>query len=248
MTDFRNESRVLKETNSILNHGIVKKVFIASLHEKGLEEEVVYNDSLVLNRFRLSTKELSKNIFFQAIKYIEFLLRVILFYKNKNIDMVNVHSVSSLPIGVLFKYVYGAKLVYDTHELETEVTGSRGIRKKLLKTMEKLLIKKSDLIFVVSDSIAQWYEKEYDIKRPEVVLNVPKLFEQKNTNHFREKLGISDDSVIVLYQGALMEGRGIELLLKSFVARKNSDVVIVFMGYGPLEEEVKNLSSFFIQQ
>jgi glycosyltransferase involved in cell wall biosynthesis len=243
MTDFKNESRVLKETNSMLKYGIVNKIFIASLHESGLEEEVLYNEKLILNRFKLSTRKFSKNIFFQAIKYIEFLIRVIFFYKNKNINIINIHSVSLLPIGVLFKYIYGAKLVYDTHELETEVTGSRGIRKKLSKIMERSLIKKSDLMFVVSDSISDWYTREYNIRRPEVVLNVPKLFKQESTKHFRKKFDIDEDSVIVLYQGALMEGRGIELLLESFILRNNDKIVIVFMGYGPLEEKVKSASS-----
>ena len=56
LTEFRNESRVLKETNSILNHNIASKVYIASLHSDRLEEEKIYNDNLILNRFKLSSK------------------------------------------------------------------------------------------------------------------------------------------------------------------------------------------------
>ena len=47
LTEFRNESRVLKETNSILNHNIASKVYIASLHSDRLEEEKIYNDNLI---------------------------------------------------------------------------------------------------------------------------------------------------------------------------------------------------------
>lgn len=243
LTEFRNESRVLKETSSILNHGIVTKIYIASLHADDLLEEQVYNESLVLNRFKLSSRKLSKNLFVQVIKYLEFLYRITVFYKNKDIKMVNIHSIALLPLGVLLKYLYGAKLVYDTHELETETNGSKGIRKKLAKFMERLLIKKADMVLAVSENIADWYVNEYNIKRPEVILNAPKLFEQKKTNYFRKNLGIKDDSVIVLYQGGLSKGRGVDLLLNAFKAREDDKVVIVFMGYGELEEEIRKVSS-----
>lgn len=242
LTEFRNESRVLKETNSILNHNIASKVYIASLHADDLEEQKKYKNNLILNRFKLSSRKLSKSLFVQVLKYLEFLYRVAFFYKNKDIKMVNIHSIALLPLGVLLKYLYGAKLVYDTHELETEVNGSIGIRKKLAKFMEKQLIKKCDLIFVVSENIADWYIKEYGISRPVVVKNAPRLFEQKRTNYFRENLGIKDDSVIVLYQGGLSKGRGVDLLLNAFKSREDDKVVIVFMGYGELEESIKTAS------
>jgi glycosyltransferase involved in cell wall biosynthesis len=250
LTEFRNESRVLKETGSLLKHKIVNKVYIASLHADGLEKVQIYNENLVLNRFKLSSRKLNKSIFIQAIKYLEFLFRVTFFYKSKNIKIVNIHSVALLPLGILLKYLYGAKLVYDTHELETEANGSGGIRKKLSKLMEQLLIKKVDLIFVVSKNIADWYASTYKIKRPEVILNVPKLFKQKKTNHFRQKLNIKSDSIIVLYQGGLSKGRGVDLLLETFKERKDDSVVIVFMGDGELkdkivQESMKSSSIFF---
>lgn len=239
LTEMRNESRVLKETNSILNYNIASKVYIASLHADDLEEEKIYKDSLILNRFKLSSRKLSKNLFAQVLKYFEFIFRVTKFYKNKDIKMINIHSIALLPFGIFLKYFYKSKLVYDTHELETETNGSIGLRKKVAKFMEKSLIKKCDLIFVVSENIADWYAKEYDIQRPIVVKNAPKLIESKKTNHFRKNLSIKDESIIVLYQGGLSKGRGVDLLLESFKKRDDDKVVIVFMGYGQLEEDIK---------
>lgn len=239
LTEFRNESRVLKETDSILNHNIASKVYIASLHADDLEEEKIYKDNLILNRFKLSSRKLSKNLLVQVIKYFEFIYRVTLFYRKKDIKMINIHAIALLPLGILLKYLYKAKLVYDTHELETETNGSKGLRKKLAKFMEKSLIKKCDLIFVVSENIADWYAKEYGIQRPVVVKNAPRLIGSKKTNHFRENLGIKEDSIIVLYQGGLSKGRGVDLLLETFKKRDDDKVVIVFMGYGQLEEDIK---------
>lgn len=242
LTEMRNESRVLKESNSILNHNIASKVYIASLHADDLEEEKIYKDNLILNRFKLSSRKLSKNLFVQVLKYLEFIYRVTLFYRKKDIKMINIHAIALLPFCVFLKYLFKAKLVYDTHELETETNGSNGLRKKLAKFMEKSLIKKCDLVFVVSENIADWYAKEYSIDRPVVVKNAPRLIDSKKTNHFRENLGIKNDSIIVLYQGGLSKGRGVDLPLETFKKRDDDKVVIVFMGYGELEEDIKTAS------
>lgn len=242
LTEFRNESRVLKETSSIVRHGIADTVYIASLYANDLDKEKRYDERLILNRFELKTRNLSKHLFVQVLKYIEFLYRVTLFYQKKDIQMVNVHSIALLPLGVLLKYLYKAKLVYDTHELETEVSGLYEFRKILVKWMEKALIHHADLVFVVSENIADWYAKEYGITRPIVILNAPKWIQYQKTNHFREALGIKNDSLIVLYQGGLSTGRGVELLLKTFTSRANDNVVIVFMGYGELEYAIRQVS------
>lgn len=242
LTEFRNESRVLKETNSLLSHNIVPRVYIASLHADGLEDRKIYNENLILNRFSLISRKLGKNIFVQALKYIEFLVRVTIFYKKKDIRLINIHSIALLPLGAFLKILYKAKLVYDTHELETETDNHHGIRKKLVKFIEKKLIKSCDLVFVVSENIADWYAKEYKITRPVVVKNAPRLFEQRKTNHFRTDLDIKEDSAIVLYQGGLSEGRGVNLLLECFKGRADDKVVVVFMGYGELEKDIKSMS------
>lgn len=239
---MRNESRVFKETNSILNDNIASRVYISSLHADDLEEKKIHKDNLILNRFKLSSRKLSKNLFVQILKYFEFIYRVTVFYRKKDIKMINIHAIALLPFGVFLKYLFKSKLVYDTHELETETNGSKGLRKKLAKFMEKSLIKKCDIVFVVSGNIADWYENEYKIKRPVVVKNAPRLIDIKKTNHFRENLGIKDDSIIVLYQGGLSYGRGVDLLLETFKKRDDDKVVIVFMGYGQLEEDIKTAS------
>ena len=237
--EMRYASRVLKQTDSILNFNIASKVYIASLHAEDLKEQIIYRDNLILNRFRLSSRKLSKKLFIQIIKYFEFIYRLTLFYRNKDIVLINIHSIALLSLGVLLKYIFKAKLVYDTHELETETTNLKGLRQRLAKFMEKTFIKKCDLIFVVSENIADWYEREYAIQRPVVVKNAPRLIDCIKTNHFRENLGIKDDSVIVLYQGGLSKGRGVDLLLAAFKKRNDDKVVMVFMGYGQFEEEIK---------
>ena len=73
LTEMRNESRVLKETRSILKNNIASKVYIASLHADDLEQEHAYKENLLLKRFKLSSRNLSKNFIVQILKYIEFI-------------------------------------------------------------------------------------------------------------------------------------------------------------------------------
>jgi hypothetical protein len=130
-----------------------------------------------------------------------------------------------LPLGYLLKFIYGAKLIYDTHELETEKSNLTGLRKKLSKWLEYLLIKKVDHIFVVSEHIADWYEKTYNITRPTILFNAPQVAHVKKTNYFRDTFHLRDDQIIVLYQGGLAAGRGVNILFDAFKKKINDKIV-----------------------
>jgi glycosyltransferase involved in cell wall biosynthesis len=243
LNEFRNQSRVLKQTQSLVDSNLVTKVFIAALYAEDTKAEEAVNDKIQIDRFNLTSRRLSKNFFVQVIKYLEYCWRIFFFYRKKDIEIVNVHTLGLLPLGVLLKFFYRAKLVYDTHELETETNGSKGFRKKIGKWLERNLIKHVDLTIVVSENIADWYANAYHINRPPVVLNAPNQRALKRNNHFREQLGIRDDQIILLYQGGLVAGRGVHLILEAFKARKDDKVVAVFMGYGPLKDEIQEITA-----
>lgn len=239
LTDFQNESRMIKETNTIVSEGLAENVFIAALHTEGLKEDEVVQQNIFVHRFSLISRKLSRGLISQLLKYVEFVLRVVWFYRNKNIGMVNVHALGLLPLGVLFKLIFRSKLIYDTHELETEVDGLAGIRKKLSKIVEKFFIKYTDLVLVVGEGIADHYQQSYDIERPTVVLNAPRFRHQQRSDLLRQSLKIPQEKKIFLYQGSLSEGRGVELLVEAFENWQMDQVAMVFMGYGPLEDFVK---------
>lgn len=243
LTDFRNESRVIKEIISLRDAKLFSKFYVAALHEDGLEHKKKYDENIFIQRFSLTTRKYGKNIIAQFVKYIEFCVKILFFYKKRNISCINVHCLGLLPLGVFLKYLWGASLVYDAHELETETNGAHGVRKKLSKWLEYFFIKHADMTIVVSESIADWYSSEYYLKRPLVVFNAPNLHELKKNNNFREELGIRENQIILLYQGGLIAGRGVRLILNAFKARKEKDVVAVFMGYGELQEEIKTAAN-----
>jgi glycosyltransferase involved in cell wall biosynthesis len=245
LTEFRNESRVLKQTSTISTLPGIEHVYIAALLADDLNKEEDIGDKVSLKRFALKTRGLNKGLLAQLLKYIEFVFRVLFFYKNKDVGMVNIHALGLLPLGCLLKLVYGCKLIYDTHELETETNGLRGLRKKIGKWVERLLIKKSDHVFVVSENIADWYRDTYKIPAVTVVLNASHAQQIEKNDYFRKIFCLRKDQVIVLYQGGLASGRGIDLLMEAFKQRTDDKVIIIFMGYGNLEKECQLASKFY---
>ena len=158
------------------------------------------------------------------------------------IGVINVHALALLPIGVILKLLFNAKLIYDAHELETEVENLGGLKKTLCKFLEKRLICKVDATFVVSESIACWYREHYVSCNPVVVLNVPIWTETTHSRYFHDYFNFLPTDKVFLYQGNLGLGRGIELLIKTFEAYKKPEAKLVFMGYGPLLNTVNEAS------
>lgn len=240
LTNVKHESRLFKEVRSLLQKQQFSFIQIVGLSEHGLEENSTLQKNIDIVRLALKSRKLSKNLFFQSIKYLEYAF--IILYKYRNFNVVTIHSIGLLPIGVLYKIFNQAKLVYDAHEYETETQGLKGFRKKLSKILEKNLIKYCNAVIVVSDSIANEYVKLYNIPKPALVLNTPPYTVIEKKDLFREKLGIDKDKTIFLYQGGLSNGRGIEILLETFRKFDDNKSVIVFMGYGSLENMVKKAS------
>jgi len=192
-----------------------------------------------VRRIRLVTRKLPKSTSFQAIKFVEFMFKCLLMVRNEQAHVVNVHTLALLPLGWLLKKLFRVKLVYDTHELETETNGLHGSRQRISKHIESVFIHACDLVIVVGDNIADWYTNTYKIERPLVVKNSPRSRIQSKKDLFRRHLSILPEQIILLYQGGLSRGRGINLILDAFKVRQNDKVVAVFMGYGELTTEVE---------
>ena len=233
---FKNESRIEKQALTISHLNTFDEICLLGTYAKGLNRHRWLDKSISVNL--LGKENIAGGILIKVYTFIIWYLSIIKFCRKKTIKCINVHSLSSLVIGVLIKYFKKSVLIYDTHELETETNGSSGIRKKLAKYVERVFIGSADHIFVVSNAIADWYASEYKVKRPTVILNTPKLYQLRKSNILRENLGIADDKVIILYQGGLGYGRGVDLLLSTFKQRKDNNVVIVFMGYGELQDKI----------
>ena len=237
LNNFVNDSRVLKEAQTLSANGYEVKVI--ALHEGTLNEfETV--GGIKIHRINLRSKNWFKIRAVQVLKYIELVFVIIKNYRD--IDVVHCNDLETLPLGVILKKIdKKIKIVYDAHEYETETHYSKGIRKKIAQKLERFLIKYVDRTITVSETIANEYVKLYNIKKPALVLNTPFYQEVEKTDIFRRKFKISKEKTIFLYQGALNYGRGIEILLEAFKVMHDK-YTIVFMGYGLLEASIREAS------
>jgi len=240
---FKNESRMLKETRSLLALGLVSEIRIAALWEEGLKRVERLDPDRTVHRLALCLHFGSKNLLTEGLRYFEFMIRILMRFGRRSTECVNCHSLHVLPIGALFKILFGSFLIYDTHELETENFGMRGLRKPVAKFLERALMPLVDEVVVVSDSIGDWYQATYRLPRVFVVKNVPCRGgkEPRRNGRLREKFEIPAGEPAFIYVGRLNERTGANRLMEVWPDIDPSRH-LVFMGMGELEEPIRELS------
>jgi glycosyltransferase involved in cell wall biosynthesis len=245
LNPFTHDARVLKEALSLKKYGY--SVRVIAMHQEGLlltEEK----EGIKIDRIKLKSKNLPKNIFFKGIKYLELLYQLWKLYDNE--EIVHCNDLDTLPLGYfLRKFVNSSlKIVYDAHEWETGVYWITGLKRKLSKILERKLIYGVNKMFTVSLAIANKYVEEYGIKRPSVLYNCPaQYFLSLNRVFLRKKLNIPHSARVFIYQGGLQSSRGVNLMLEVFkkleinkFEKKGKFPVIVFIGKGELENKIKD--------
>jgi glycosyltransferase involved in cell wall biosynthesis len=240
LNPFTNDARVHKEAKSLALHG--HKVVVVALWQKDLkkhEEQAGYE----IIRLHLRSRPWRGTLVAPLIKYFEFGLKA---WQLAGLHPANVYHANdalTLPAAWLAANRNHAKLVYDAHELETgrEVSSSRlaEVYKRTWAFPEKAFIRRADAVITVNESIANELERLYRIPRPTVVMNCPEYLPVLRANRLHEELAIPADQKIVLYQGQIAKGRGIECLIQSIQSMPN--VSVVALGVGPALEEYRNL-------
>ena len=249
LNNFVNDSRVLKTSKTLLSYG--GDISVVALHDAGLKEYDTVS-GIPVHRIKLTTRAWPKYRLIQILKFIEFIVRFVLFYRKA--DVLHCNDLNGLFVGVCCKLTKKKIIIiYDSHEFAiNDVSNQSPHSIKIKKFIESFLIQFAHSVINVSDSIANEYARLYNIPKPHLVLNCPEYHEQPKLNLFRESLGIRSDQTIFLYQGGLSKGRGIELLLEAFSDLDTDKSVLVCMGYGPLEGLIqekaqKQITVFFHQ-
>jgi len=237
---FQNESRIIKIIHTLRKSEVFERIIVIGLWKYGLpKHEVLYEGIEVIRIPPLFGKGMT-GVIGRLLRVLGWHIGVIREIGNSKIDCLNCHSLPVLPLSVLLKMWKRCKLVYDTHELETETHVSKGLRKSLAKWVERFFIRHVDAVCVVNRSIAAWYQESYGMPHVWVVHNLPHRMTSvpQRTGLLRNAIGLrSQEALLFIYQGLLSPGRGIEMLLDAFAGIRG-DRHLVCMGYGPLEESV----------
>jgi glycosyltransferase involved in cell wall biosynthesis len=257
--EIEKASRDIRELKAVKKLGYDVFVIAGRAWEKGLPQ-VETNETYSLQRVGMPLKKRSRFLFIRFFR----LMKRFRYWRKEAVkfglkicpDVVSARDLLGLQAGCKLKqkiekkYKKPCKLVYDSHELTTEINGLKQKPRwdrKFIERNERKYIKKADAAMMVCDSIAEHNLKKYRLeKKPYVVRNIPDSKPVRGKyNHFREKWGIGEDKIILLYQGGFMKGRGIENIIKTL---RVLDDRFVFVMLGYPEEEYINVYKKIAEQ
>ncbi|MEO0006312.1 MAG: hypothetical protein RJA20_508 [Bacteroidota bacterium] len=228
-------TRIIKETGSIIRLGLAERVEIVSLGTAGEVEVTPLSGGVTVHRVPGMYAETAGR-FSRYFTYFLFCIRAYRYAARLHPNVVNCHSVHVLPVCVLLKLTTGARLIYDPHELESEVHGTNPLLRHIVRIVERISFRFVDALIVVNESIGRWYQSTYGLTGFTAVYNIPAgnpPDEYTPGRNLRTIFGIGEGEMLFLYQGLLSEARGLESLLSAFVAL-GRPYHIVFMGYGTM--------------
>jgi len=147
------------------------------------------------------------------------------------------NDLDTLPAAFLAGRIRHVPLIYDSHELFTEVPEliERPLVRGIWKRIEKRIVPRLKHAVTVSRSIADHYQGLYGT-RFRVVRNLPLRSVPRPDPSVRDQY---PGKKIVIYQGALNVGRGLELAVASM--QYLDDVILVLAGSGDIEQELRKL-------
>jgi glycosyltransferase involved in cell wall biosynthesis len=174
--------------------------------------------------------------------YAEFNLKLffyLLFAKSSILVANDLDTLLANYLAYMIKRLFAKNLslIYDSHELFTELPelNGRANTRKIWLMIEKWILPKIKNAYTVCQPIADYYFKHYKIKM-HVIRNMP-TFEQIEPHTNIPNFQIPEDKKIILYQGALNIGRGIEQVID--IMEFTDNAVFIIAGTGTIEKSLR---------
>ncbi len=217
-----NDQRVNRVCNSLCDMGFDVVVLCRRLKSSAELDSRRYS----VKRFRLL---FNKGMLF----YASFNMRLFFYLLFHRCDALLANDLDTLLANAMASKLKRKKLYYDTHELFTEVPElqNAGFKKKVWLWIERHCIHRPVATYTVCHSIADYYNEKYGLDM-KVVRNLPT---PKGIKPYEGRENI------LLYQGALNMGRGIELLIE--MMKHFPDYKLYVAGKGYMDAELKKLAA-----
>lgn len=163
--------------------------------------------------------------------YVAFNIRLFFFLLTRKTDIFWANDMDVLLANTLAAKLRGKRLLYDSHEYWTEIPEliARPKVRRIWHWLEKRLFPKVDRAATVNQSIADIYAEKY--KKPvHSIRNLPFLKPEPAKK--------TEPGHILIYQGALNIGRGLELMIEAM--SHLPDYQLRILGYGPVENDLRD--------
>lgn len=246
--DIKNDSRVIRVIETISNRHEIDLFYISA--DKNPPENLFNNHvRLIVTQY---PGGFLKAIQRHSLFYNEFMFFVAAVLKeHRQYDFIYANDLPCLKPAVKLKDKLKAKLIYDSHEIYIETinqffpTPKTSLKNILFRFLisfmkyfgtlsEKKLIKKTDFFITVGTGLKFHFENKYKFSGVQVMMNCPKKILFSSNKVLREKLSLQGDQFVLLYQGNINQGRGLEILIDS-LSLVDEKVVLVIIGDGVLK-------------
>lgn len=247
---IRNDSRVIKIISTLSKTAKVDLYYI-----NGKEDDYkLFNNNTRL--FNIDQKQNWKlKIIRHSFFYNEFMFYV-KYVLSQNIKYTHIwaNDLPCLKPACVLKKKLDATLIYDSHEIYIESINqffphNSGLFKKIIfrlliwimkmlgKLAEKKYAPKAEFFITVNCSLKNYFKKQYHIENIDILYNYPVLENVEDRIDLHAKFNIAKENKIVIYQGGLQYGRGLELLIETFRYTKDN-ISLVIIGNGPLKNSI----------
>ena len=246
--EIDNDNRVLKTCKTLSTHYKIDLYFVG---ESALNEiatvsfiPVKYRNSLIqkIRRHTFFCREYS--ILYDAV-----------IDSGNQYDIVWSNDLPTLAPAMKLARKFGAKLIYDAHEIYNETLNQFFPQKSsfpkgaivgmLLNVMrhhgrrlEKKISRHVDLFITVNDSLGDYFQSNYGIDQPLTIMNFPnqldKIHATERPIDYRLMFSWSSEDYIFIYQGVLNQGRGLTIALEA-INDLPPNFKLIILGNGPLE-------------
>lgn len=159
-------------------------------------------------------------------------------------DIIHVHDLPMLRIGVRLKKRLRIPLIYDMHEFYSEQDVLTKKQRNKLRRTERKNIFQCDAHITVNPLLAQEISHTYKNIEINVIQNaavIPTDFHNKRYDLFREEYGISKEEIILLYQGWISPFRNLQNLVTA-LCKVSEPLKLIIMGYGDYKNELENIA------
>jgi len=152
-------------------------------------------------------------------------------------DIYLAEEIYSLPLCHLVARFRGKKLYYNSRELFAFLGGLRNKSKiqAFFAFLERFYINKNDFVLTTGEMDSEFLKHHYGTENTIVIRNIPSYRKPRNIIDLKKELGVSADSIILLYQGMILEGRGISLIYDLMLLSEK--LVFVLVGDGPFRQK-----------
>ncbi|PTJ46958.1 glycosyltransferase [Mammaliicoccus sciuri] len=210
----------------------VQVVIIPSLFYISFTLMAAYLLSLVVAAGMIKFKKIRKWFINGAI-----ITRMIVKGYIQNADIYHANDLNTLPQAIVCSKLRlkPKPLIYDSHEVQSDRTG---YNPKTIKRIESFMLKFVDQMIVENHTRAKYNEDIYGFY-PKTLYNYSEKYniEEKPQINLHKKICINEDEKILLYQGGLQQGRGLELLIEAMDEIEEGH--LLFIGGGKLTQTLK---------